>query len=116
MKKFVAAIVMLTAASAANAFETVKPPGVAFMCHSKVAQLGRDTYWGKPKVGNGCGTEYTIQAAATYCGQRGKEFLVTRMEGLGKNQIHFQCLARNDSDYVRPKYEKDPDVVVQVRR
>jgi len=82
------------------------------LCGTRITKLGPDTFWGQPNVGSGCGLEYVLGDGNYYCSSQGREFLATK---LSDNAIHFKCLPTSDPELHRPTYQKDPDVVVEVR-
>jgi hypothetical protein len=94
---------------------------------SGVLPVGPDTYmisnnrsgW---RGGSEAAKSEAITSANAHCSQMGKQVMVTnvaterRREGAGSADITFQCLAEGDSDLYRPKYEKEPDTVIEDRR
>ena len=87
-------------------------------------KLGPDTYQveasshnfyggGSPEAKN-----TSIQAANNYCNKLGKEILVTNTQSsferpFYRHSVTFRCLDKSDPELVRPKYEKEADIVIK---
>ncbi len=81
--------------------------------HTGVVPLGKDTYMiakqeatGFPGLGN---IKAEIIAEGTqYCAGLGKKFQIVSMQ--------FMCLAADDPEFQRPKLQKEPDTVIEMRK
>jgi hypothetical protein len=98
--------------------------------HTGVVPIGRDTYMiakqqatGFPGLGNM--KAEIIAEGSKYCAAQGKEFqLVSTNETqppyvLGnypRSEINFMCLAPGDPELARPKLQKSPDTVIEMRK
>ncbi len=98
--------------------------------HTGVVPLGKDTYMiakqqatGFPGLGN---IKAEIIAEGTqYCAGLGKKFQIVSMQEtqppyvLGnypRAEIQFMCLAADDPEFQRPKLQKEPDTVIEMRK
>lgn len=98
--------------------------------HTGIVQMGQDTYMiakqqatGFPGLGNM--KAEIIGEASRYCAGLGKELqVVSTLETqppyiLGnypRSEIQFMCLAAGDRELQRPKLQKTPDTVIEVRK
>lgn len=98
--------------------------------HTGVVAMGKDTFMiakqqatGFPGLGNM--KAEIIAEGSSYCASQGKEFqLVNSSETkppyiLGnypRSEIQFMCLVINDSEYGRPRMERSPDTVIELKR
>lgn len=97
--------------------------------HTGVVPMGKDTYMiakqqatGFPGLGN---MKAEIIAEGTqYCAVLGKEFQIVSTQGtqppyvLGnypRAEIQFMCIAADDPEHQRPKLQKTPDAVIEMR-
>lgn len=86
---------------------------------SGVFQLGPDTYSvsvsAAPARGGALGAKRAASSeAAEFCATKGKQVLVNNIiSGYKSSEIVFMCLDSTDKDYVRPAYERSPDIILQ---
>jgi len=97
--------------------------------HTGVVSMGRDTYMiakqqatGFPGLGNM--KAEIIGEASTHCAGLGKELQVVSTQEtqppyiLGnypRSEIQFMCLSAGDRELQRPKLQRTPDTVIEVR-
>lgn len=97
--------------------------------HTGIVPMGRDTFMiakqqatGFPGLGNM--KAEIIAEASQYCAAQGKELqIVSTQEAqppyiLGnypRSEIQFMCLSAGDRELQRPKLQKAPDTVIEVR-
>jgi hypothetical protein len=98
--------------------------------HTGVVPMGRDTFMiakqqatGFPGLGNM--KAEIIAEASQHCAAQGKELQVVSTQEtqppyiLGnypRSEIQFMCLAAGDRELQRPKLQKAPDTVIEVRK
>lgn len=95
---------------------------------SGVLPLGPDTYTisaGGVLTGSISGNDTkakqkALKEANQFCSKKGKYILVTNINmqstGFGStSDITFKCLNKDDPEYKRPRYEKAPDIKVNVK-
>lgn len=98
--------------------------------HTGIVPMGKDTYMiakqqatGFPGLGNM--KAEIIGEGSRHCAGMGKEFqIVTTNETqppyvLGnypRSEIQFMCLSPGDSELQRPKMQKTPDTVIEIRK
>jgi hypothetical protein len=98
--------------------------------HTGIVPMGQDTYMvakqqatGFPGLGNM--KAEIIAEASRHCAGLGKEFqIVSTQESqppyiLGnypRSEIQFMCLATGDRELQRPKLQKTPDTVIELRK
>jgi len=97
---------------------------------ASVVKLGPDTYSysqlaGWARGGESKAIEKAIIGANVHCSKLGNEVLIKnissstdtgKLEGLGRANVIFQCLAKDDPSLVRPTFRQTPDVVIEDRR
>src|SRR6267143_2968509 len=97
--------------------------------HTGVVPMGKDTYMiskqqatGFPGLGNM--KAEIIAEGSQYCAELGKEFQIVSTQEtqppyvLGnypRSEIQFMCLAAGDRDLQRPKLQKAPDTLIELR-
>lgn len=97
--------------------------------HTGVIPMGKDTYMiakqqatGFPGLGN-MKAEIIVEGS-TYCSSVGKEFQIVSTHetqppyvfgNYPRAEIQFMCLTAGDSELKRPKLQKSPDQVIDVR-
>jgi hypothetical protein len=98
--------------------------------HTGIVQMGQDTYMiakqqatGFPGLGNM--KAEIIGEASRHCAGLAKELQIVSTQEtqppyiLGnypRSEIQFMCLAAGDRDLQRPKLQKAPDTVIEVRK
>ncbi len=98
--------------------------------HTGIVQMGRDTYMiakqqatGFPGLGNM--KAEIIGEASQYCSGLGKELQIVSTQEtqppyiLGnypRSEIQFMCLVAGGRELQRPKLQKAPDTVIEVRK
>lgn len=98
--------------------------------HTGIVQMGQDTYMiakqqatGFPGLGNM--KAEIIGEASRHCAGLGKELQIVSTQEtqppyiLGnypRSEIQFMCLAAGDRELQRPKLQKTPDAVIEVRK
>lgn len=98
--------------------------------HTGVIPIGKDTYMiakqqatGFPGLGN-MKAEIIVEGSA-YCSKQGKEFQIVSTQEtkppyvLGnypRSEIQFMCLTPGDQELQRPKLQKSPDTVIEMRK
>jgi len=98
--------------------------------HTGVVPMGRDTYMiakqqatGFPGLGNM--KAEIIAEGSRHCAGLGKEFQIVSTQEtqppyvLGnypRSEIQFMCLAAGDRELQRPKLQKTPDTVIELRK
>ena len=98
--------------------------------HTGIVQMGQDTYMiakqqatGFPGLGNM--KAEIIGEASRHCAGLGKELQVVSTQEtqppyiLGnypRSEIQFMCLSAGDRELQRPKLQKTPDTVIEVRK
>ena len=92
---------------------------------SSVLKMGPDTYTvsmhAAPVRGGETGAKsLAIREATQFCSSNKKELLIKRMDVRrsshlpgGTADIIFRCLNSNDSEYLRPNYQKEPDIIIK---
>lgn len=117
MKKYtVVALVALTLSACAS--------------HTGVVPMGRDTYMlakqqatGFPGLGNM--KAEIIGEASRHCTGLGKEFQIVSAQEtqppyiLGnypRSEIQFMCLTAGDAELQRPRLQKSPDTVIEIKK
>lgn len=102
---------------------------IACASHSGVIPLGKDTFMitkqqatGFPGLGNM--KAEIIGEGSLYCASKGKEFQIVSTNetqppyifgNFPRSEITFMCLSPNDPELQRPKLQKTPDSVVEIR-
>lgn len=97
--------------------------------HTGVVSMGQDTFMiarqaatGFPGLGNLKGE--MISEGTAHCRSMGREFQIVKtsesqppyvMGNYPRAEIEFMCLAAGDRELHRPKLQRDPDTVIQVR-
>jgi hypothetical protein len=93
-----------------------------------VLKLGPDTYMVSSQVLFGPGKATSARAAALieadkFCTSQGKEVLVDSfsttghaMSITGDSEVRFKCLRAGDTDLQRPKFESQPNLVIETRQ
>lgn len=98
--------------------------------HTGIVPMGQDTYMiakqqatGFPGLGNM--KAEIISEASRYCAGLGKEFQIVSTQEtqppyiLGnypRSEIQFMCLTTGDRELQRPKLQKTPDTVIELRK
>ena len=98
--------------------------------HTGIVPMGRDTFMiakqqatGFPGLGNM--KAEIIAEASQYCVAQGKEFQIVSTQEtqppyiLGnypRSEIQFMCLSAGDRELQRPKLQKTPDTVIEIRK
>jgi hypothetical protein len=98
--------------------------------HTGIVQMGRDTYMvakqqatGFPGLGNM--KAELIAEASSHCAERGKELQIVStyetqppyvLGNYPRSEIQFMCLAADDRELQRPKLQKTPDTVIEIRK
>ena len=98
--------------------------------HTGVVKMGQDTYMiakqqatGFPGLGNM--KAEIIAEAAQHCAGLNKELQIVSthetqppyiLGNYPRSEIQFMCLATGDRDLQRPKLQKTPDTVIEVRK
>lgn len=116
MNKFISAAVVTLAMSACAS-------------HTGVVPMGRDTFMiakqqatGFPGLGNI--KAEIVAEASQYCAGLGKELQIVSthetqppyiLGNYPRSEIQFMCLASDDRELQRPKLQKTPDTVIEVR-
>ena len=97
---------------------------------SSVVKVGPDTYSYSQVAGWALGgeskaIERAISGANAHCSKLGNEVLIKNIssstdtgqfEGLGRANVIFHCLAKDDPSLVRPTFRQEPSVVIEDRR
>jgi hypothetical protein len=90
--------------------------------------MGPDTYTvsvhAAPARGGESGArKIALTEANEYCARLGREILVSNLSSHrsthfpgGTVEATFNCLSKEDPSLKRPKYQKEPDVVIEDRR
>lgn len=98
--------------------------------HTGIIPMGRDTFMiakqqatGFPGLGNM--KAEIIAEASQYCMAQGKELQIVSTQEtqppyiLGnypRSEIQFMCLSTGDRELQRPKLQKTPDTVIEIRK
>lgn len=98
--------------------------------HTGIVPMGRDTFMiakqqatGFPGLGNM--KAEIIAEASQYCSAQGKELQIASTQEtqppyiLGnypRSEIQFMCLSTGDRELQRPKLQRAPDTVVEIRK
>ena len=98
--------------------------------HTGIVPMGRDTFMiakqqatGFPGLGNM--KAEIIAEASQYCAGLGKEIQIVSTQEtqppyiLGnypRSEVQFMCLAAGDRNLQRPKLQKTPDTVIEIRK
>ena len=103
-----------------------------FACasHTGIIPMGKDSYMiakqqatGFPGLGNM--KAEIIGEGSRYCANLGKEFQIVSTQEtqppyiLGnypRSEIQFMCLSTGDTELQRPKLQKSPDTVIEIRK
>lgn len=93
-----------------------------------VLKLGPDTYMVSSQVLFGPGKATSARAAAlteadNFCTNLGREVVVDAfnttghaMSLTGDSEVRFKCLLAGDTDLRRPKFESQPNLVIETRQ
>jgi hypothetical protein len=97
--------------------------------HTGVVSMGKDTYLiakqqatGFPGLGN-MKAEIIAEGSA-YCRSKSKEFQIVNtvetqppyiLGNYPRSEITFMCVSENDPEHQRPKLQKTPDAVIQIK-
>jgi hypothetical protein len=98
--------------------------------NSGVVPIGQDTYMVSRQAATGFSGASTLKAEAfqeanQYCVSKGKSLQVVNTEearppyvfgNYPKAEVQFMCLNANDADLQRPRLQKTPDAVIQIRK
>ena len=84
--------------------------GNTVLCDPDVSKLGLDTYIAEANCAK---SSPGIAAANFICSEQNKEVFVTNIQN---NDVVFQCLNKNDSEYTRPVYQRPANTVIQDNR
>ena len=115
MKKYLIVVLLLTVCACAS--------------HTGVVPMGKDTYMiakqqatGFPGLGNM--KAEIIAEGSQHCAGLGKKFQIVSTQEtqppyvLGnypRAEIQFMCIAADDPEHQRPKLQKTPDTVIEMR-
>jgi hypothetical protein len=97
---------------------------------SSVVKVGPDTYSYSTQAGALYGgeqkaVEKAISEANVHCSKLGNDVLINNIssstdrvqfKGLGRANVIFQCLVKDDPSLVRPTFQQTPNVVIEDRR
>lgn len=89
--------------------------------------IGKDTYMiaigGKTTASGGKLKAQAFQEATAYCSSQGKQMQVVNTQqsdmSFGRDpsaEVQFMCLSDGDADLSRPKLQKSPDSVIEIRK
>ncbi len=95
--------------------------------HSGVVPIGQDTYMVSRQAASGFTGMGSLKAdafeeASNYCTSQNKKIQVVNtsesqppyvMGNFPRAEIQFMCLGEGDSEYIRPKMKKEPDVLIE---
>jgi hypothetical protein len=93
-----------------------------------VQKLGPDTYTVRSQVVFGPGKATEAQANAltvanNFCASQGKEVVVDSyntmghaMSVTGDSEVRFKCLVKGDADLRRPRFEAQPNLIIENRQ
>ena len=92
-----------------------------------VVPMGKDTYMiaigGKTTASGGKLKAQALKEAAEYCSQKNKQLQVVNTQqrdmsfGIDPSaEIQFMCLDSSDVEFQRPKMQKAPDNVIEIRK
>ena len=98
--------------------------------HTGVVSMGKDTYMVAKQQATGIAGLGNLKAeiiaeGARHCSTSGKEIQIVSTQEtqppyiLGnypRSEIQFMCLSAGDSEFQRPKLQKSPDTVVEIRK
>jgi hypothetical protein len=94
---------------------------------SGVMKVGPDTYMvsaTRPGISGDvtAAKQAALKQGQEYCTKQGKQLLVQHMDDQvrwdcpGTSNVTFLCLAEGDPELQRPKYRKEPDVIIEQRQ
>jgi hypothetical protein len=97
--------------------------------NSGVMPIGKDTFMVSRQAASGFSGSSTLKAEAfqeanSYCAKLGKSVQVVNSTeaqppflfgNFPKAEIQFMCLDNNDAELVRPKLQKTPDTVIEIK-
>ena len=84
-------------------------------------QLGPDTYTvTADDLNESTAKQAALRQAQERCTSMSREILVTNMKlsrgGRAAFDVTFRCLTKDDPEFKRPNYTKEPDVVIEDKR